>query len=106
MAKWHEIASDVDKAAQNLYTQLVAQKMEGTGWQDTWVELPAELYLSFSRGVHSRSVSYLWDGFDWRTVLFYAQEGHNEPEKVFVRLPADGETVEEELLAEVIAENP
>lgn len=107
MAKWQDIASDVDKSAQNFYTQLVAQRMNAGGdWRETWVELPKDLHLAFSRGTHSRAVSYFFDGFDWRTVIHYAQEGHNTEEKIFLRLPADGEIVEEEQLVEVVVENP
>jgi hypothetical protein len=107
MAKWNEIASKTDKAAQNFYTQLVAERMNAEGdWRDTWVELPKDLYLSFARGTHDRSVSYFFDGFEWRTVIHYVQEGHDTEEKVFLRLPADGEVVEEEAVIQVIAENP
>ena len=106
MANWHEIATKEDELAQNFYTQLVAQRMEGTGWQDSWVELPEKLYTSFSRGIHARAVSYFFDGFDWRTVLHYVNEPADAPMKIYLRLPADGEIVEEQVWVEFIAETP
>jgi hypothetical protein len=103
MGKWHDIASEGDKLAQNFYTQLVAQKMEADGWQESWVELPKELYISFSRGIHENSVSYLWDGFEWRPVAHYIREPGDNPERVYLRLLANGELAEETRVVEVLA---